>query len=213
MVDEPIVKAAEIEVECRRLGYTLGWRFANCPWANASRAKLLLVLLNPGGHVVDGPYWSQELGSAYRVEEWKGCKPGRETLQRQVLALFDYLKLRDDEVFSAYYVPFRSPSWQALDCRNDALAYADSLWRWLIPQVAFERIVCIGQLSGEAMKRLTGATPDGEYKVDWGDVSARRYRMPDGRPIIALPHLSRFQLFGRPKSEDTLAELFEHRSP
>lgn len=62
IADEPVVKAAEIEKECRRLGYKLGWRFITCPQQQASTAKLLLVSLNPAGREVHGPSWSQEQG-------------------------------------------------------------------------------------------------------------------------------------------------------
>ena len=66
LADEPIVKAAEIENEYRNLRYKLGWRFITCPQANADRAKLRLVSLNPAGRAKHGPAWSQEGGSAYR---------------------------------------------------------------------------------------------------------------------------------------------------
>ena len=207
--NEPVVKAAEIEIEYRRLGYSIGWRFANCPWSYAKSAKLLLVSLNPGGHVADGPHWPQELGSAYRIERSKGLQPGEETLQKQVLALFDYLSLRDDEVFSAYYVPLRSPSWDKLKRRDEALDCSRSLWHWLMPQVGFDRIVTIGHLAGARLAGLLGATADATIKAGWGMASAKRYRLPDGRPIIALPHLSRYQLFGRPEGRAALDEIFD----
>lgn len=208
--DEPIVQAAEIEKEYRRLRYRYGWRFITCPQGNASSAKLLLVTLNPAGREVHGPAWSQEKGSAYRVESWNGLPPGTSNLQRQVQQMFATLDLRDDEVFSAHYVPFRSPSWAELDHRQEAGIFAQELWRWLKPKLSFDRIVCIGKdKPGKPMAILFGATYETSLPVGWGDITADRYRLKDGRPLIALPHLSRFGIFGRTAGEGALRELFE----
>lgn len=208
--DEPLVKAADIEKRYRDLGYRFGWRFITCPQRNASRAKLLLVSLNPAGREVHGPAWSQEAGSAYRVESWGGRPAGSSPLQRQVQQLFGFLGLADEEVFSAHWVPFRSPSWDELEQRDEAEAFATELWRWLKPQLAFDRIVCLGkERPGRPIARLFEAKLEASLPVGWGNVSADRYRLPDGRPLIALPHLSRFGIFGRPSSVRQLQELFE----
>lgn len=127
--DEPLVKAAAIESEYRRLGYSYGWRFITCPERNADHAKLLLVSLNPAGRAQHGPAWSQESGSAYLVEAWGDLPVGAAKLQRQVQAMFSLLDLSPDEVFSAHYVPFRSPSWDALARRDEAEAFSHGLWQ------------------------------------------------------------------------------------
>lgn len=208
--DEPIVQAAEIEKECRRLGYRLGWRFITCPQVNAARAKLLLVTLNPGGRQIHGPSWSQEEGSAYTVESWKGLPPGTESLQRQVQRMFALLGLGEEEVFSAHYVPFRSPSWAELDRKVEAEAFAKKLWTWLQPSLTFERIVCIGKdKPGKSVASLFNAAFECSLPVGWGSVTADRYRLPDGRSLVTLPHLSRFGLFGRQQGNRALMELFE----
>jgi hypothetical protein len=208
--EEPIVQAAEIEKEYRRLGYRHGWRFITCPQANARTAKLLLVTLNPAGREAHGPSWSQEWGSAYRIESWNGRAPGASTLQRQVQQMFALCGVQDAEVFSAHYVPFRSPSWAELDYKQEAEAFAQILWRWLQPKLSFERIVCVGKdKPARPMALLFGAQLETSLPIGWGDITADRYRLPDGRPLIALPHLSRFGLFGRAKGEGVLRELFE----
>jgi hypothetical protein len=208
--DEPIVRAAEIEKEYRRLGYRLGWRFITCPQAYAKHAKLLVVSLNPAGRSTRGPSWSQEEGSAYRVESWNGLRPGASALQLQVQRMLAFLELTDDEVFSAHYVPFRSPSWADLDRKEDAERFARDLWRWLQPQLSFQRIVCIGKdKPGRPMAGLFEAEYEASMPTGWGNVTADRYRLADGRPLIALPHLSRFGLFGRSEGEQALLELFE----
>jgi hypothetical protein len=208
--DEPIVKAAEIEEACRKLGYRYGWRFITCPQANAARAKLLLISLNPAGREVHGPSWSQEDGSAYRIESWGGLAPGTSNLQRQVQQMLALLKLRDEEVVSAHYVPFRSPSWAELDRKAEAETFARSLWRWLAPRLSFDRIVCIGkEKPGKPMANLFGGVFERSMPVGWGNVTADRYRITDGRQFVALPHLSRFAIFGRPEGAQALRELFE----
>ncbi|RZF63719.1 hypothetical protein EWE75_14685 [Sphingomonas populi] len=208
--DDPLCRGAEIEIEARRLGYDLGWRFIMCPQANMATAKLLFVTLNPGGKERHGPSWSQELGSAYRVEAWNGCEPGKARLQQQVQALFTLLDVCDDEVFSANYVPFRSPSWDALPHRNAALRFSDRLWRSIYPKISFDIIVCMGkEQPAKPLASLCGAQFESSHLVGWGAVTADRYRLADGRKLIALPHLSRFSIFDREKSIDRLREVFE----
>lgn len=210
LADEPIVKAAEIEAEYHRLGYTYGWRFITCPYENLRKAKLLLVSLNPAGTVPHGPPWSQEAGSAYRVESWDNAPIGQARLQRQIQALFQILGLCDEEVFSAHYVPFRSPSWETLSRRDEAQSFALQLWTWLKPKLTFEKIVCVGKdQPAQAIAQLFNAKREGSFAVGWGNVSADRYRLPDGRSLIALPHLSRFSIFGRPEGAEALRRLFD----
>ena len=208
--DEPIVQAAEVEKECRRLGYPYGWRFITCPQSNADRAKLLLVTLNPAGRAKHGPAWSQEAGSAYRVEAWNGLPAGTAPLQVQVQRLLAFLRLRDEEVFSAHYVPFRSPSWAELEHKQEAEVFARTLWGWIQPKLRFDHIVCIGkERPGKAISALFNAKLETSLPVGWGSITADRYRLPDGRQLVALPHLSRFGIFGRQEGVGALKELFE----
>lgn len=124
--------------------------------------------------------------------------------------MFDFLGLKDEEVFSAHYVPFRSPSWIELVRRDEAQRFADDLWRWLLARVTFERMVCGGKdVPGRAIAKLLDAKLEGTSPVGWGEITADRYRLPDGRPLISLPHLSRFGVFGRVASEQPLRSLFD----
>ena len=203
--DEPIVKAAEIEKEARRLGAAYGWRFITCPQEQARSSKLLLVSLNPAGRERHGPSWSRKEGSACRIESWGSFAPGMAPLQRQVQSMWRFLNLADEQVFSAHFVSFRSPTWEAMPRPDEALRFAAGLWRWLLPQVGFERIVCIGKdVPGRNMAKLLDAT----LPVGWGSVTADRYMLPDGRPLITLPHLSRFAIFSRLQSERPMQVLF-----
>jgi hypothetical protein len=207
--DEAVVQAAEIEKAYRRLGYSLGWRFITCPQGNAATSKLLLVTLNPAGRAVHGPSWSQESGSAYRVESWGGNAPGEAPLQRQILQMFQFLNLRDSEVFSANYVPFRSRSWAELDRKPEAEALALRIWQSFKSRVQFDRIVCVGkERPAKPIAALFDAKFERTIRLGWGHVAADRYLLSDGRSLIALPHLSRFAVFGRSQSNEPLRELF-----
>ena len=209
LANEPIVKAAEIEKEGQRLGVEYGWRFITCPQRQADSARLLLVSLNPAGRERHGPSWSQEEGSAYRVESWGAYALGEAPLQRQVQMMWRFLQLSDQQVFSAHYVPFRSPSWADLPRRDEALSFASHLWRWLLPQLHFERVVCIGKdVPGRHIADLLDAKLEAVFPLGWGAITADRYRLPDGRPLVTLPHLSRFAVFGRQESVRPLRDLF-----
>jgi hypothetical protein len=204
-----MVDTDEIERFYQELGYKLGWRFITCPEKNMTTAKLLLVTLNPAGREVHGPSWSQEEGSAYRVESWRGHPPGRAPLQRQVLQLFEFLCVRDDEVFSANSVPFRSVSWADLPERARAEQFAGQLWYSLRPHLVFDRLVCIGKdWPRRPIAEIVDARFETKLPVGWGAVTADKYRLPDGRPLVALPHLSRFTIFGRQSSAEPLRDLF-----
>ena len=85
-----------------------------------------------------------------------------------------------------------------------------SLWQWLKPSLNFERIVCIGKdKPGRPIAKLFGGELEGSFPVGWGNITADRYRLGDGRQLIALPHLSRFAIFGRPEGDRALRTLFE----
>ena len=130
-------------------------------------------------------------------------------LQQQILKLFSFLKLSDEEVFSAHFVPFRSPGWDALPKKPEALSIARAIWRWLLPQVAFDRVICVGKnVAGEGIAELLGARPSGSHPLGWKGQTADSYTLGDGRSIVALPHLSRFLLFNRAACEPVLRNLF-----
>jgi len=198
VTDEPIVKAAEIETEYRRLGYTMGWRFLMCPQDRLSTAKLLIATLNPVGDKPERTAWSRKEGNAYYSEQWDGYPEGQAPLQQQIQKLVALLGYAESEMASATFVPFRSPTWADLRERDAALQLGRSLWTRLLARAKPELIVCVGKgVVGEEIARLTDATLVGEVDIGWKDHSATRYRTASGMRIVALPHLSRFRLFAR----------------
>ena len=209
------IDAAMIDAAAAEQGHTLGWRFMMSPPETASTAKLLMVFLNPGGSEdhLQYPKWAPETGNCYRTEQWLTYEKGKAPLQLQIQKLWELLGLDDRDAFCANYVPFRSPNWQAMGCRREqAEAFGERLWAWLLPQLAYERVICVGKaLPGRAIARLLGAGKPEALPVGWGKVNAERYRLPNGKTLIALPHLSRFRIFNRDKGKGIaeLRNLFE----
>jgi hypothetical protein len=78
------------------------------------------------------------------------------------------------------------------------------------PKLSFERIVCIGKdQPARAIAGIFDAKFEISLPVGWGAITADRYRLADGRQMIALPHLSRFTVFGRVESVGPLQRIFE----
>ena len=71
-------------------------------------------------------------------------------------------------------------------------------------------IVVCSREAADLVVQVLGATIEKELDSGWGNIRIRRYRTDRGRVIVRLPHLSRFRLFGRRKSEPYLRVAFEH---
>lgn len=199
----------EIEAEHDRLGYDLGWRFIMCPEATLTRAKLVVVGLNPGGRERHGSDWSREEGNAYWDESWGGRAVGADPLQRQVQRLAGLVGVAAEDVACAQFVPFRSNSWDELSRRNEAVEFARRLWSWLLDRSPALTYACLGKgVTGPEIARLIRAEHVATSPAGWGDQTIDRYESDDGRAVVALPHLGRFQLFGRSASEAPLRAAF-----
>ena len=101
-----------------------GWSFMYTPEARLRTAKVIVVGMNPGGREVTGAgQWAPEAGNAYVDDKTWGSDGELNGLQRQVVAMFkgfDVDPLTD--VIAAQLVPFRSPSWDDLPNREEALS-------------------------------------------------------------------------------------------
>lgn len=199
----------EIEAEHDRLGYDIGWRFIMCPEATLMRAKLVVVGLNPGGRERHGSDWSREGGNAYWEESWGGRAAGADPLQRQVQRLVSFTGLAPDDVACAQFVPFRSNAWGDLAHRDEAVQFARRLWAWVLERSPATTYACLGKgVTGSEIAGLLNAKHVANIPAGWGDQSIDRYEAEDGRAVISLPHLGRFQLFGRSASEPGLRAAF-----
>lgn len=192
----------DIDLTADRLGYDLGWRFMMCPEATMRTATVAVVGLNPGGRKRHGPTWSSEGGNAYWTESWGGQVAGMDPLQRQVQMLAGKLNIGAADVFAAQFVPFRSNSWADLANSREAVEFARKLWAWTLAQSPAKTIVCLGKkVVGPEIASIVGATLNDVTPAGWGDQTIDVYRSEAGVKVVALPHLGRFKLMGRPVSE------------
>ncbi len=174
-----------------------GWSFMYTPEAALKSAKVVLVGLNPGGNDEDQQSsWEHDGINAYVDQPW-GKGKRLNPLQQQVGLLFAALGVRPDEVFAANLLPFRSPSWRELPGKEGALEFGRRLWKDdLLPRTPARLFVCIGKQPGQELAALLGAaSPPMKHEVEWGKQSLDEYVAPDGRTVLALPHLSRFRVF------------------
>ena len=196
------MNAEMIEAEHDRLGYGAGWRFMMAPERTMATSEVAIIGLNPGGTRRHVPPWSQEQGNAYFIESWGGKASGTDPLQRQVQRMCQILGADKDRVFAAQFVPFRSNAWADLPRRPEAVAFSRRLWAWAIPRMNATRFICLGKgVVAPEIASILGAVPVDAVPAGWGTLTIERYRTPDGRLVLGLPHLSRFALFGRPISE------------
>lgn len=203
------ISSAYIDQAYRKSGNDMGWRFLSCPSKNLEGARLAFVGLNPGGdRPEDRDGFSMAPGkSAYRDESWRGKAPGTDSLQQQVLALFERLGERPENVLSGQFIPFRSPRLLKLRNLPFCLEFGEALWQRVFAAAKPELIVTLGFDTLPHMQRILGVSEVEKIPVNWGNYSARRglYR---GGTLIALPHLSTFKIMKRAESAPALDRLF-----
>ncbi|SNY92343.1 hypothetical protein SAMN04515647_2598 [Cohaesibacter sp. ES.047] len=204
------LSAANIEQGYKKSGNQLGWRFLSCPATNLTGAKVAFVGLNPAGNVPedrDG-FAMPEGKSAYRDESWGGKAPGQSVLQQQVLALFDRLKQRPEDVLSGQFIPFRSPRLNQLNNLQYSLKFGEELWAQVFATAKPKLVVTLGFDTLPYMQRILGVDQIEKVPVNWGNYCARRGRFSSGL-LIAMPHLSTFKIMKRKKSTPALDALFD----
>jgi len=200
-----------IEAEYRRLGYTKGWSFMGTPEANLKRAKIAIVGLNPGGGGPGDGYayqglWDSPGGNAYFIEKW-GANDTETPLQGQVRAWHSLLGIGADESLCAQFVPFRSPNWRSLERQQEAVAFAEALWSWVLSITPATLLLTMGKLPAWHLQRLLGARLVGQgFPTGWGRQTIDVYDSPSGRRIVAMPHPSRYTLFNRANGLSAPAE-------
>jgi hypothetical protein len=177
-----------------RLEYDLGWRLLGCPWANLAKPEVALITLNPGGSQAEPDILAPDIGCIYETERW-GPGDSYNPLQIQIQRLFGLAGVQGDKVLSGYLVPFRSPTWAALQKREEALEFGLGMWRELLgghqPRLTFT----IGEAVFQSMRNILKGESPTPHPSGWGRVKIRVCEY-DGGKLIGLPHLSRFQLFG-----------------
>lgn len=192
-----------IQAKYDELGYEFSWFFMMTEEARLYDAQVALVGLNPGGGHWDPPVWAPEAGNKYLDAEPKDLS----RVHRQVRALHSVMEWSRKEVFSAQFIPFRSPSFKVLREREKALEFSRELWRWVLSVSPAKKFLCMGSLAAWEVAGLISAIRDPhEYPTGWGSMKFRRFVSPDGRVVVEWPHPSRYALFGRAEGRSTIAE-------
>lgn len=202
--------AAAIQTEYQRLGYRHGWSFMATPECTLREARVVIVGLNPGGGGVDDHYsyqglWDSPGGNAYFVEKW--ARNGTETpVQSQVKAWHTVLRLGADETLCAQFIPFRSPDWDRLERKNEAIGFSQGLWRWVLDTSPATLFLTMGKLPSIYLVELMGARLVASLPTNWGSHMIDVWDDANGRRIVRMPHPSRYQLFERENGASSIAE-------
>ena len=214
MIDIAVIQE-KIEKEYVDGGYSQGWKFLYSSKKTLWEANTAFLGLNPGGSDNYPSKFSQECGSSYETEKWKQHKKGQAPLQLQVKVLFKILDIEPKNVLASNLIPFRAPNWKDVD-RAREIQFADNLWSPILFSRPF-RIVFMGFDAKQFfVKRLgeLGAKHDKDICTGWmgryGEVKASFYRYKGGH-ICYLPHLSRFGIFKREKTEELEKALRDMR--
>ena len=191
----------ELEESEIKLGFSDGYKFVYGPWATLEKAEVAFLSLNPG-RAPDGAgkrTISDERGNSYEVERRNTKSP----LTKQFLLLAQLLGRRPADILTGVVAPFRSDNWSGLGGRQRKISLAIGRRFWTGP-LSRPDLRLIIACSGEATKLVAdiiGAALDGEAAAGWGNIKLRRYLSLRGKVVVQLPHLSRFRLLGRERSE------------
>jgi uracil-DNA glycosylase len=88
------------------------------------------------------------------------------------------------------------------------MQFGRKLWSEVLERAAPSLIICMGRLVTTELCRLMQAENQIAVPIGWGNVKAFAADFPGGR-IVGLPHLSRYSVIGRQKSETALKSLFD----
>ena len=197
-------------------GARMGWSFMYCSEARLKTARLGIIGLNPGADVEPSAEQTNQAswdlgreGLAYVDQPW-GVDGAFNPLQVQIKLLLEALGITSDEVFAAQLVPFRSQSWKCLPNAYDAVKACRPLWEHIAQESPNIRLwISLGKEAGRELAKVLGASGSKRMNVGWRRHFAELYQTPDGRVVLALPHLSRFKLLSTDDQTEILACLAE----
>ena len=211
-IDEPVFSKQAVEAEYRRLqalsggrGYQYGWSFLGSPEHRLATAKAILVGLNPGGAHAGEGIWDFPGDLAHVEEKWGNDGVTENALQQQIRHWLRLLELDKSEVAHVNFVPFRSPDWQGLPHKDQALAFAARLWGEVLRRVTAGLFITFGKTVAANIAPVMEARRIAVLPVRWGDQSIDIYENGRGDRIVAMPHPSRFTILGRQSDPDSEA--------
>jgi hypothetical protein len=192
-----------LEAEELELSFADGFKFRYGRWITHATAQVAFLSLNPGvaPDGVDLRTVSDEGGNSYVIER----ETTRSPITDQDLRMAAFLGAVPSAILAGGVIPFRSARMADLSPQQRAagLALAAEFWRE-------PRALTFGHRgSRSGGERLRGRLPRGDARgrgsVRVGNQRLRRFRTPDGRAIVHLPHLSQFKLFSRGRCMEPLA--------
>lgn len=218
-----------IQTAYEELGHSQGWSFLYTPGRTLDeKTRFLFMGLNPGGtgnH--ESVSLTTEAGNAYNPEvenDWVGNGEAS-PLQVQVMEFYRILsakmgvgqKVLMDSTLAANFCPFRSRSWTELAEKQRTIEFCKNFWGELVKKVNISTIVAMSSIVGNLMDSTIIAAggeliSSSTFEVGWGNVtySLSQYRIGSRAILmVGLPHLSRFQVFGREKSLDQTQAIIE----
>jgi len=130
--------------------------------------------------------------------------------------MFAWLGLDPNATLSAYFIPFRSPSYSELVAPEESFEFGVTLWRRIFTEVHPVLVVCTGKVAESGLRSAWSHPIEAtQYSVGWGAQTAGLSRYA-GNLLLRLPDLSRFAIFERHASAEPLrvirGEVERHRA-
>ena len=185
-----------------------GYKILYNRWSVIGQATVAFMSLNPGREGNADLAWmiSDERGSSHLVEKHTSISP----INRQVLALYEFLDIDPSTVLDGVLHPFRSDEWNNFSAaqKNAGLEIGKKFWREAIDG-KIEKLIVSGKQIKPHVLSMTGAQIDAVIPSGWGEQTLERYTTATGMEIFIMPHLSRFKLFTRPECRGPLIAFFK----
>jgi len=173
--------------------------------AFASRSKLYILGLNPGGSPVAQVHDTVERQmsyvlsnfpsdwSAYSDESWLGRPPGTVGLQPRVLHMLRQLALDPRQIPSSNLIFLRSSNEAGLADKENLAAQCWAMHQHVIENLGIRVVLCFGGTPGRLVGRRVGAT---RQVGEWVEQNARLWRSvahanSDRLVVITATHPSR----------------------
>ena len=206
------IRPRDIQSAYDVLGHEWGWSFLGGPEAQLYTAEAVIVGLNParaqGDSLTDyGAHWDVPDGNIYFSKDWSGTGD-YSPLQNQLLRWHELLELGPEQTIGANFVPFRSRSWAELACPKESVQFANKLWADVLNVTSAPLFITMGKSSARHLAEPLGAKLVAHLPSGWGNHTIDVYDSPSGRRIVAMPHPSRFKLFGRDEASETAEASF-----
>lgn len=183
-----------IQTAYENLGYTKGSNFLACRSERLRDASVAIVGLNPGGGGDDDPY---TFVGVPHCENNSFCED-ESKMRDQVREWHRVLKAEREETLCAQFIPFRSPDMKRLHNKGAAIAFARELWSEVLEVSPATLFLVMGKEAAWHLADLLSARPVARnLPTGWVGQTIDVYDSPDGRRVVAMPHPSRFKLFGR----------------